>query len=253
MTNRKEQIHIHKKLIKMKKTFLTLLAVLFIVLTGQVNAQNLDEVLDKHFKAVGQEKLMEQQSYTVKAKVQQMGMELPMEMKIKRPNKFRMEMEMQGQKMIQAYDGEKGWMIAPWISAEPQDLSGPELEQAMDQADIDGELYNYKEKGTTATLLGKVNVDGSPMFNIKLTGKDGNVKNYFIDAESFLIRKVKAKVNAQGQEVEVEQTLSEYKNYDGILVPMKIESKMPMGTANVIFESYVFGEKFDESIFTKPQ
>jgi outer membrane lipoprotein-sorting protein len=237
----------------MKKIVSTLLVILFTAFAGHVFAQSLDEVLNKHFKAVGQEKLMEQQSYTVKAKVQQMGMELPMEMKIKRPNKFRMEMEMQGQKMIQAYDGEKGWMIAPWISAEPQDLSGPELEQAMDQADIDGELYNYKEKGTTAILLGKVNVDGSPMFNIKLTGKDGGVKNYFIDAESFLIRKVKAKVNAQGQEVEIEQNLSEYKNYDGILVPMKIESKMPMGTANVIFESYIFGEKFDESIFTKPQ
>ena len=236
----------------MKKTFLTLLAVLFIVLAGQVNAQNLDEVLDKHFKTVGQEKLLEKQTTQIKASVQQMGMELPMVMKMKRPNKFRMEMEMQGQKMIQAYDGEKGWMIAPWISSEPQDLSGPELEQAMDQADIDGELYNYKEKGTTAALLGKVNVDGSPMFNIKLTGKDGNVKNYYIDAESYLIKKVKAKMSSQGQEVEVEQILSEYKNYDGILVPMKIESKTPMGTANVIFEAYIFGENFDDSIFAKP-
>jgi outer membrane lipoprotein-sorting protein len=237
----------------MKKIVSTLLVILFTAFAGHVFAQSLDEVLNKHFKAVGQEKLMEQQAYTVKAKIQQMGMELPMEMKIKRPNKFRMEMEMQGQKMIQAYDGEKGWMIAPWMSSEPQDLSGPELEQAMDQADIDGELYNYKEKGTTATLLGKVNVDGSPMFNIKLTGKDGNVKNYFIDAESYLIKKVKAKMSSQGQEVEVEQTLSEYKNYDGILVPMKIESKMPMGNASVVFEEYIFGEKFDESIFTKPQ
>ena len=161
-------------------------------------------------------------------------------------------MEMQGQKMIQAFDGQKGWMIAPWISSEPQDLSGPELDQAMEQANIDGELYNYKEKGATASLLGKVNMDGSPMFNIKFTGKDGNVKNYFIDAESYLVRKVKSKVSAQGQEMEVEQNLSEYKNIDGILMPMKIESKMPMGSANVIFEEIKFGEKFDDSIFAKP-
>jgi len=236
----------------MKKSISTLLAILFIALTGQINAQNLDEVLDKHFKTVGQEKLLEKQSYSVKATIQQMGMELPMVMKMKRPNKFRVEMEMQGQKMIQAYDGAKGWMIAPWMSPEPQDLSGPELDQAMDQANIDGELYNYKDKGSTATLLGKVNVDGSPMFNIKLTDKDGNVKNYFIDAESYLVRKVKAKVNAQGQEVEVEQSLSDYKNIEGILMPMKIESKMPMGSANVVFESIVFGENFDDSIFTRP-
>jgi outer membrane lipoprotein-sorting protein len=242
----------HKNFIKMKKSFSTLLAVLFIVLAGQASAQNLDDVLAKHFKTVGQEKLVEKQTYSVKATIQQMGMELPMVMKMKRPNKFRMEMEMQGQKMIRAYDGEKGWMIAPWISSEPQDLSGPELDQAMDQANIDGELYNYKEKGTTATLLGKVNVDGSPMFNIKLTDKNGNVKNYFIDAESYLVRKVKAKISSQGQEVEIEQNLSDYKNMDGILMPMKMESKMPMGTANIIFENITFGENFDDSIFTRP-
>ena len=236
----------------MKKTISTLLALVFIALTGLVSAQNLDEVLDKHFKAVGQEKLMEKQTFLVQATIQQMGMELPMVMKMKRPNKFRVEMEMQGQKMIQAYDGEKGWMIAPWISSEPQDLSGPELDQAMEQANIDGELYNYKDKGSTATLLGKVNVDGSPMFNIKLTDKDGNVKNYFIDAESYLVRTIKTKVSMQGQEVEVENNLSDYKNIDGILMPMKMESKMPMGSANVIFESITFGENFDDSIFIRP-
>ncbi|MGC9354651.1 MAG: LolA family protein [Mariniphaga sp.] len=237
----------------MKKIVSTLLVILFAAFAGQVSAQSLDEILDKHFKTIGQEKLLEKQTYSVKATIQQMGMELPMVMKMKRPNKFRTEMEMQGQKMVQAYDGEKGWMIAPWISSEPQDLSGPELDQAMEQANIDGELYNYKDKGATATMLGKVNVDGTPMFNIKLTDKNGNVKNYFIDAESYLVKKVKAKVNAQGQEVEMEQNMSDYKNIDGILMPMKIEAKMPMGNANIIFESIVFGENFEDSIFERPQ
>lgn len=236
----------------MKTTISTLLAILFIAFTSQTQAQNLDEVLDKHFKAVGQEKLLKEQTFSVKATIQQMGMELPMVMKMKRPGKFRVEMEMQGQKMIQAYDGEKGWMIAPWMSSEPQDLSGPELDQAMDQANIDGELYNYKDKGATAVLVGKVNIDGLPMFNIKLTGKDGNVKNYFIDAESYFVRKVKTKVSAQGQEIEVEQNMNEYKNFDGIYMPMKIESKMPMGSANIVFESIKFGEKLDDSIFSRP-
>ena len=236
----------------MKKSIFTFVATLIMAALTGVQAQSIDNVLKNHFNAIGQEKLLEQETYMVKATISQMGMELPMEMKMKRPNKFRMEMDMQGQKMVQAYDGEKGWMIAPWMSPEPQDLSGQQLDQAMDQANIDGELYNYKEKGSAATLIGKVNVDGSPMFNIKLTDKEGNVKNYFIDAESYLVKKVKAKVSAQGQEVEVEQNLSDYKNIDGILMPMKMESKMPMGSAIIIFESIVFGENFDDSIFTRP-
>lgn len=236
----------------MKKSILPFLLAFFVLALTQVQAQSLEDVLNKHFKAVGQEKLLDVETYSVKATVKQMGMEIPMDMKMKRPNKFRMEMEMQGQKMIQAYDGEKGWLLAPWVSAEPQDLSGPQLDQAMEQANIDGELYNYAEKGFTAMLLGKVNVDGSPMFNIQLTDEDGSSKNYYIDAESYLVRKVKAKVQSQGQEVEVEQNMNDYINIDGIMMATTIETKSPMGPASIIFDDIKFGEKFDDSLFAKP-
>ncbi len=108
----------------MKKLIVTTLALFILGLTGFVQAQSLDDVLAKYIKATGLETLANASSFQITAKISQMGMELPMIMKIKKPNKFRMEMEMQGQKMIQAYDGEKGWMIAPWVSPDPQDLSG---------------------------------------------------------------------------------------------------------------------------------
>lgn len=237
----------------MNKFFLLLAgSIMMVAASGTAHAQSLEEVLDKHFKAVGQENLLKKETYTVVASIEQMGMELPMTMKLKRPDKFRMELEMQGQKMVQAYDGEKGWMIAPWMSSEPQDLSGAELTQAMEQANFDGELYNYKDKGAEASLVGKVNVEGTPMYNIKITDQNGTVKNYFIDADEYLIRKVKAKVSAQGQEVEVEQNLGEYKEFEGVKMPTKIESKNPMGTAVINFKDIKFNETMDESMFKKP-
>lgn len=236
----------------MKKSRVILGVISFLLSVNFLSAQTLEQVLESHFQAVGQKELVKKQTFHIKAAVQQMGMEIPMEMKIKRPNKFRMEMELQGKKMIQTYDGEKGWMIAPWVSPEPQDLSGAELDQAMEQANIDGELYSYKEKGFTATLLGKVNLDGSPAFNIKLTGEDGNAKNLYIDADSFMLKKVKAKIEAQGQEFDIEQNFGDYKNFDGVLMPMKIETVSPMGKATISFEDIKFDEKFDESIFSKP-
>ncbi len=237
----------------MKKFFSPVVfSMLLLAVVNNTHAQNLQDVLDKHFNAIGQEKLLEKETYTVEASIEQMGMEIPMTMKLKRPNKFRMEMEMQGQKMVQAYDGENGWMVAPWMSPEPQELSGAQLSQAMDQANFDGELYNYKEKGTEASLIGKVNVDGTPMYNIKLTDKNGTVKNYFVDADDYLIRKIKAKVNAQGQEVEVEQNLTGYEEFDGVKMPTKIESKNPMGTAVINFKEIKFNEPMDDALFVKP-
>jgi hypothetical protein len=236
----------------MKKSLITAVAILFIALVNVAQAQSLSEVLDKHFKANGQEKLTTVQSYYIKAKVSQMGMEMPMEMKIKKPDMFIMTVDMQGQKMVQAFDGEKGWMIAPWVSTEPQELAGEQLNQAKEQVNMEGELFNYEKKGTLAELAGKVNVDGKDAYRIKLTTKEGNTKDYFIDANTYLISKVKAKVNAQGQTVDVEQIMGDYKTIDGITMPMKIESKSPMGTAIIIMEEVKFNENFEVDIFKQP-
>ncbi len=236
----------------MKKLITTTLAILIIASMNFVQAQSLDNVLKKHFKAVGQDKLVSAKTYYMKAKLSQMGQELPMEMKMKRPNKFRVEMEMMGQKMIQAYDGEKGWMIAPWLSPDPQALEGDQLKQAMQQADFEGELYNYEQKGSSVDFVGKVNADGKEAYKIKLTSKDGNVKDYFIDAGTNLILKVKAKISANGQEIEVEQLFSDYKDFDGIKMATKLVSKTPMGDVSITMEEFKINEDFDDSIFAQP-
>lgn len=236
----------------MKNSVITVIAIIIAASVNVAQAQSLNEVLDNHFKAVGQEKLAAVQSFYIKAKVSQMGMELPMEMKIKKPDMFIMTVDVQGQKMVQAYDGTKGWMIAPWMSADPQELAGDQLAQARQQVNMEGELYDYQKKGSTAELMGKVNVDGKEMYRIKLTSQDGNAKDYFIDAQTFYITKVKAKVSAQGQTVDVEQVMSDNKTIDGITMPMKVESKSPMGTAIVLMEEVKFNEKFDDAVFKQP-
>lgn len=236
----------------MKKSISILFLFLYVASVNVVQAQTLKEILEKHFKAVGQQKLVAAQTYFMKAKINQMGMEFPMEMRMERPNKFRVETEMQGQKMIQAYDGEKGWMIVPWISPDPQELAGDQLKQAMEQTDFEGELYNYKDKGHSADFIGKVNVDGKEAYKIKLTTKDGSVKNYFIDAGTNLIIKVKAKVKAMGKEIEVEQIMSNYKDFDGIKMATKMESVTGMGTMSIIIEEFKVDQKFDDTIFTRP-
>lgn len=237
----------------MKKNIIQLvIAVLFLSSAHYVNAQELQEILDRHFYAVGQRELMGKKTHTVKATVEQMGMQIPMSIHIKRPNKFRLEMEMQGQKMVQVFDGEKGWMIAPWMGQEPRELTDAEIKQAMEQTNMDGELFNYALKGTEASLIGKVNMAGIPMYNIKLILQDGNVKNYYIDAGDFMIKKVIARIAAQGKEMELEQNLSEYKNFDGVMLPTKIESINPMGKATIKFTEISFNDEINDSVFKKP-
>ncbi len=238
----------------MKKLILTTLTIVVVALANIVNAQTLDDILSKHFKAVGQDKLMAAKSIYLKAKVNQMGMDIPMEMKVKRPDKFLINLEAQGQKITQAFNGEKGWMIVPGMASEPQELTGDMLKQVKQQPEmlIEGELYNYEKKGSTAEFAGKVNMDGKDAYRIQLTTSDGNSKDYFIDANSNYIVKVAAKVSSGGQSIDVEQNMSEYKTIDGVTMATKIEQKSPMGNVTITIEDIKFNENFDDSIFNLP-
>ncbi|PIF06071.1 MAG: hypothetical protein CSA36_03475 [Draconibacterium sp.] len=236
----------------MKKAFFFTIVMAIVTFAGTVQAQSLNEILSKHFKVIGQDKLKDAESIYMRAKVNQMGMDLPMEMKIKHPNKFFVTIEMQGQKMIQVFDGETGWVLAPWVSSEPQELKGDALAQAMQQTNLEGELYNYDKKGSTAEFLGKVNVEGKDVYRIKLTTSDGNSKNYFIDVDTYLITKEVAKVDVNGQTVNVEQKMLDYKDFDGVKMATKIEQKTPMGIATITIEDVKFNVDFDDTIFTKP-
>ncbi len=59
-------------------------------------------------------------------------------------------------------------------------------------------------------------------------------------------------MSAQGQTVDVEQVMSDYKTIDGITMAMKIESKTPMGNAVILMEEVKMNEPFDDSVFKQP-
>jgi len=230
----------------MKRTLL-LTALMLIAFVG-LQAQSLEKVLNKHYATSGVEKMADIKTFNIKAKMSMMGMEMPMEIRIKRPNKFKVEMEMMGQKTISAFDGEKGWIINPMLGSGVKDLEGAELKQTMTQTNMEGELYNYKKKGFTGELLGKED----NAFKIKMTSADGTVKTYFIDDNSYLVSKVTAKVEAMGQSMNVETKMVEYQKINGIQMAKRIEVEMPMGTQTILMEEIKIDKKLDDSIFTKP-
>lgn len=230
----------------MKRTII-LTALLLFAFVG-MQAQSLEKVLEKHYDATGVEKMADVKTFDIKAKMSMMGMEMPMTMKIKKPNKFRVDVEMMGQKTSAAFDGENGWMINPALGAGVKELSGDELKQQMSQTDMEGELYNYEKKGFTAELLG--NEEGA--FKIKLTGADGTAKTYFIDESTYLVSMVKAKVEAMGQQMDVETKFVEYQEIDGMKMVKKIEASMPMGTMTTTMDEIKLNEKIDDSVFAKP-
>jgi outer membrane lipoprotein-sorting protein len=211
-----------------KRTLLTLAAALLMSLSVFAADLTVDEILAKNVEARGgAEKLKALKSFKATGKLSLPGgMEAPLVVTQKRPNMMRLDFTFQGMTGTQAFDGTNGWMLMPFLGkkdAEP--MPAEAVKEFKIQADFDGPLDNYKEKGHTVELLGKADIEGTSAYKLKLTTKEGTESVRYIDADSFLEIRSEAKMKIQGQEVESETTIGNYQEIGGMLFPMSMESK----------------------------
>lgn len=216
--------------------------------------QGLDEVLQQYFKTIGQDKLITVQTTIMKGKSVQMGMETPFTTITKRPDKFRLEVDIQGQMMIQAFDGEKGWLVAPWTgTTDAQEIPAEQTRFMKWQSDIDGFLYNYKERGLTTELIGKEDMEGTEVFKIKQTNPEGDIFTYYLDAENFVILKSEIITKLMGNEIKQEGYNSNFREVDGMIFPFSIENRTQGQVANqVVVDTIIFNQQVNDSIFVMP-
>ena len=239
-----------------RKTFAWLLLA---GLTGAAAwAQTADEIIEKHLQAMGgKEKLKAVQTERISGKmVLGQGMEAPFTMEMARPNKMRMEFTIQGMTGIQAFDGKTGWAVMPFMGkTEPEAMPAEDVKRMEEQADIDGLLLDYKEKGRQVEYVGKEDLEGTPVHKLKVTQKNGDVVFVYIDAEQFLQLKQSGKTKIRGQEVESETIFGDFKPVEGLIVPHSIEQKaqgMPGGMVMTISKVEI-NPSVADSRFTMPE
>ena len=217
-----------------------------------LSAQDLDKILNDHYKASAQDKMSKITSATMNGKLVVMGMETGVTIYQARPLKFRLEAEIMGSKMIQTYNGTTGWTYMPAMGVtEPTEMGTDELKGVLNQANMDSPLWDYKDKGNKVELLG-TSEDGSANI-IKLTTAEGDEITVWISKETSLMSKVITIQMAQGMETEIETELKDYKVVEGIPTAHYMGSKMGgQVVSTVTFESIEFNKTLDDSLFGKP-
>jgi outer membrane lipoprotein-sorting protein len=228
------------------------------VLAMPAAAQTVDEIIAKNIEAHGglaKLKALKSVRMTGRVAVGQ-GIEAPLTIEVVRPKSVRQEFTMQGMTLIQAYDGTTGWQVNPFTgSTDPQVMSPDELKEFEDQADIDGPLMDYKDKGSKVELTGKENVEGADCFKLMVTKKNGDVQYFYIDSESFLELKMEAKRKVRGTEMEVETSFGDYKDVgDGIILPhaFTMGAKGSPQRQNIIVEKIEINPEIDAARFKMP-
>ncbi len=218
-------------------------------------AQTADAVLVEYFETIGQDKLLETNTYVTKGKILQAQFEIPFTAYNKKPMSYNLEAEFQGMKIITAFNGVSGWSINPMMgSTEPQPMTDEQIEKTKLQADYDGIYYNYAEKGYKVEFVDKDFLDDIEVYILKLTTPTGDIITSYFDTENNVLLKSSSNMTMQDVETEFEMYFSNYKFVDEILVPFAIETKVNGETMmNMVIDEVTYNVEIPDSMFEMPE
>ncbi len=225
--------------------FLPMLAAIA-CLSFAASAQTVDEIIAKNIQAKGgADKLKSVRTIRTTAKFSQGSFRAEFRQENKRGDKVREEFIIQGLAQVQAYDGKTGWQISPFGGRkDPELLSQDDLKSLVVDADIDGPLVDYKEKGHKAKLVGHDSMEGTDCFKIKLSMKNGDVRYYYLDADSYLDLKLEIQTTIRGALQENELYYGDYEQVNGIYYPFAVEQAQKGSSSRAQFSV----EKIEQNI-----
>ena len=247
---------------KMLKRILVLIA---LVCSYSINAQTVDEIISNYFENTGGVENWEKiEGVKMSAKVNQGGMEIPIEIVQLKSGKMMTTINFQGQSIKQGvFDGEVLWRTnfmtqkAEKSDEEAINMVKNEMNQFPDP------FLNYKEKGFTAELMGTETVDGAETFKIKLTttpniieGKEvPSVSYYFFDNENFVPIQIQEEImEGPGKGMVSEVKMSDYQEAGDVYMPYSMTQGVKgQPGAPITMDSIEINPTVDDSEFAFPE
>jgi outer membrane lipoprotein-sorting protein len=215
-----------------------------------VNSQTLEEIVKKYSSANKLDQISNFKTIKITGKMSMMGMELPMEIWMKSPTKIKSVTSMNGQDIIQVFDGTKGYMINPMAgSATPTEMDKESVGSLLRSNLFQNYMATYLKEGKLS-LEPEEAVNGVACFKLKTIAEGGAEVYMFIDKSTYLLVKNTANVMSQGAPVTVESFPSDYKDFNGILLPTKTTTSASGMEFVLEFTNVEVNIPMDDSIFT---
>ena len=172
-----------------------------------------------------------------------------------RPELIRQTFTLQGMTVIQAYDGTTGWQVQPFGGKKDPELMGEDdLRDLLLDADFDGPLVDYKEKGNTVEFLGHDVVDGDDALRLKVTLKNGDIIYDYLDPDTFIEIRKEIQQFIRGSQRDRVVGLGSYKPVAGVMYPFSISSgpKNHPDAQTVTVQKMEVNVKIDPADFALP-
>jgi hypothetical protein len=209
----------------MRRNLIVLLAVLCCSLLA--SSQTAEELVDKNIQAKGgMDKIKAIKTIRMIGKIE--GPSLPpgrVSQENLRPNLVRETFSIQGMTAVQAYDGSTGWQIQPFGGKkDPMLMGDDDMRDILIDADFDGPLVDYREKGNRVEYLGHDVVDGDDALRLKVILKNGDIVYYYLDPDTYLEIRKETQEFIRGSIRENIIDLGSYKPAGGVMFPFSVAS-----------------------------
>jgi outer membrane lipoprotein-sorting protein len=214
-----------------------------------INAQTVEEIVKKYTAANKLDQVANLKTIKITANMSMMGMEMPMVMWMKNPNKIKTVTSFNGQDMIQVFDGEKGYVLNPMTgSTESVEMTPDQIKQILRSSMFQNSMAIYLKNGQLA-LEGEDKVNEKPAYKLKATIEGGNVIDIFIDKTSFLLVKTSMTTSQNGMTITIDSYPSDYTETNGVLIPMKTTSSAQGMDFVITFTKVEIDLPMDDSLF----
>jgi hypothetical protein len=244
------------------KTYFLIAAICFIA--PMTYAQTADEIIDGYFEATGgRDAWSKVENMKIYAKVNQGGMEIPLEIVECKDGKSYTKVSVQGMNIMQGvYDGETLWNTN-FQTMKPEKATSEDLaNHKRSLGDFPDALFNYKDNGYKTELIGKESFDGTESYKIKLTKKpvlvDGaevdNIEFYFFDTETMILLGSEAVMTSGPMKGKTAQSkMSEYDEVDGLYFPFSMSQGEKDGMSQSIkIDKIEVNADIDDNIMAFP-
>jgi outer membrane lipoprotein-sorting protein len=240
----------------MKKLFAwTMAAVLLVSLAALPGyGQTAQDVLKKIIDAQGGRKYLETIKDSTSSGTMEltaMGMSGTFTIYQKEPNKYRMDMDLMGMTITQAYDGQKGWYTNPQSGNAVEEMPEAQSKEFARQAMGNDYLLNPQKYGVTYALKPSVKLENKDYIVLEQTTADGKKTTLYIDPSTYLTYKVELITLGQaGTEVKMEVYSSDYKKIGQSLVPHSQRIVQDGAEfAKMVVSKVTFNDKLEDSLF----
>lgn len=177
-------------------------------------------------------------------------------MEFKRPGMVRQEFSAQGTTGVTAFDGTIGWQVMPFAGKfVPEVLSADERKEMEEQADVEGELVDWRAKGSRIELLGREALSGVETWKLRVALNSGTVRTLWLDAGSFLEIQSESKRKIEGKDVEFVSTIGDYRDVSGLRLPFLMETRLKGATSGqkITLQTVEVNVPIDDDRFRMPE